>query len=51
MVLKQILKVDNLNDPYSGGISSYALTLMVVAYLQWLQTQGYNYYGTMNEDF
>jgi len=34
MVIKQLLKVNNLNDPYSGGLSSYALTLMIVAFLQ-----------------
>lgn len=34
MILKHLLKVHNLNDPYTGGISSYALTLMVVAFLQ-----------------
>lgn len=34
MIIKQLLKVKNLNDPYSGGISSYAITLMVVAFLQ-----------------
>ena len=35
IVIKQLLKVNNLNDPYSGGISSYALTLMIVAFLQY----------------
>jgi non-canonical poly(A) RNA polymerase PAPD5/7 len=34
MVIKQLLKVKDLNDPYKGGISSYALTLMIVAFLQ-----------------
>lgn len=34
MLVKQLLKVNQLNDPYSGGISSYALTLMIVAFLQ-----------------
>ena len=34
LVIKHLLKVHNLNDPYSGGISSYALTLMIVAFLQ-----------------
>lgn len=35
MVLKHILKVYNVNDPYTGGLSSYALILMIVAYIQY----------------
>lgn len=34
IVLKQILKEADLNDPYKGGLSSYAITLMVVHFLQ-----------------
>lgn len=34
LLIKHLLKVHNLNDPYSGGISSYALTLMIVSFLQ-----------------
>ena len=34
LILKQLLKIYNLNDPYIGGLSSYALTLMVAAFLQ-----------------
>ena len=34
LVLKNILKRANLNDPYKGGISSYGLILMIVTYLQ-----------------
>ena len=33
-VLKQFLLLRNLNEVYHGGISSYALTLMVVSFLQ-----------------
>lgn len=33
LVMKQILKVNNLNEPYFGGISSYALFLMIVSFL------------------
>jgi DNA polymerase sigma len=33
-VLKQFLKACNLNNPYFGGLSSYALFLMIVSYLQ-----------------
>lgn len=32
--LKNILKNANLNDPYTGGLSSYGLILMVVSFLQ-----------------
>ena len=32
--LKTILKISELNDPYNGGLSSYALILMVVKFLQ-----------------
>ena len=34
LVLKQMLKVNNLNDPYKGGLSSYGLFLMIVAFIQ-----------------
>ena len=34
LVLKQYLKVCQYNDPYYGGISSYALFLMIVSFLQ-----------------
>jgi DNA polymerase sigma len=34
LVLKQMLKVNNLNDPYKGGLSSYGLLLMIVAFIQ-----------------
>lgn len=32
--LKTILKVGELNDPYNGGLSSYALILMIVNFLE-----------------
>ena len=34
-IIKQLLKINNLNDPYSGGMSSYALTLMIVSFFQY----------------
>jgi len=34
LALKNILKYANLNDPYTGGLSSYGLILMVVSFLQ-----------------
>lgn len=34
LVLKQMLKVWGFNDPYTGGLSSYALFLLIVSYLQ-----------------
>lgn len=34
LVLKQVLMRRRMNIPYEGGLSSYALTLMVVAFLQ-----------------
>ena len=34
LVLKQLLKASNLNNPYFGGLSSYALFLMIVSFLQ-----------------
>lgn len=33
-VLKQMVFMAGLNDPFTGGINSYGLILMVVAYLQ-----------------
>jgi non-canonical poly(A) RNA polymerase PAPD5/7 len=38
MVLKHLLKVYSLNDPYTGGMSSYALILMIVAFMQFYET-------------
>lgn len=29
-----MLKVNGMNDPYKGGLSSYGLLLMLVAYIQ-----------------
>ncbi len=34
LALKNILKLAGLNDPYTGGLSSYGLILMVVSFLQ-----------------
>jgi len=33
LVLKQMLKVNGLNDPYKGGLSSYGLFLMILAFI------------------
>jgi len=35
LVLKHMLKSSELNDPYKGGLSSYGLFLLLLAYLQW----------------
>ena len=40
LVLKNILKRANLNDPYKGGISSYGLILMIVSFLQTQKSLG-----------
>ena len=40
--IKHILKKNDLNDPYTGGLSSYAVTLMVVSYLQKEQEKKYS---------
>ncbi len=34
LVLKQFLKVQNFNDPYTGGLSSYAVFLMIMSFIQ-----------------
>lgn len=34
LVIKVLVKIYGINDPYKGGISSYAITLMVIALLQ-----------------
>jgi len=34
LVLKQFLKVNQLNNPYQGGLSSYGLFLMITSFLQ-----------------
>lgn len=36
IILKQLLYLGKLNDPYQKGLSSYGLILMIVAYFQWL---------------
>ena len=36
LVLKQLMYLGKLNDPYQKGLSSYGLVLMIVAYIQWL---------------
>ena len=33
--LKTMLKISGLNDPYNGGLSSYALILMIVYFLEY----------------
>lgn len=33
LVFKQMLKVWGFNDPYTGGLSSYALFLLIVSFL------------------
>ncbi|TDH68840.1 hypothetical protein CCR75_004315 [Bremia lactucae] len=40
IVLKQLLRDSDLNDAYTGGLSSYAVVLMVIHYLQ-LWRNGY----------
>lgn len=32
--LKQLIYYAELNDPYQGGITSYGIILMIVAFLQ-----------------
>jgi non-canonical poly(A) RNA polymerase PAPD5/7 len=34
LVLKQLLKVNGLNEPFKGGLSSYGVLLMIVGFLQ-----------------
>ena len=34
LFLKHFLRLGELNNPYTGGLSSYALLLMIVAFLQ-----------------
>jgi len=35
LVLKQLLFLGKLNDPFQKGLSSYGLVLMIVAFFQW----------------
>lgn len=37
LLLKQLLNLTGLADPYTGGLSSYGLVVMVVAYFQLLE--------------
>lgn len=41
LILKQLLNCSDLSDPYTGGLSSYGLILMIVAYLQLLEWTQY----------
>jgi non-canonical poly(A) RNA polymerase PAPD5/7 len=34
LVLKMLVDIYEISDPYKGGLSSYAITLMVIALLQ-----------------
>ena len=34
LILKQLIQAHELNDPYTGGIGSYAVTLLTIALLQ-----------------
>ena len=40
--LKTMLKMAELNDPYNGGLSSYALILMIVYFLKFEKNNGKN---------
>jgi len=39
LILKQMLNMASLSDPYMGGLSSYGLVVMIVAYFQMLEFQ------------
>ncbi len=49
LVLKQLLHKISLNDPYLGGLSSYGLILMIVAFFQSLILK--NIYYEIEENF
>lgn len=34
LIIKTLMNVYDLSDPYKGGLSSYGVTLMVIALLQ-----------------
>lgn len=37
LILKQLLNLSELSDPYMGGLSSYGLVIMIVAYFQTIE--------------
>eukprot|EP01138_Halocafeteria_seosinensis_P007876 gb/GECG01008047.1/.p1 GENE.gb/GECG01008047.1/~~gb/GECG01008047.1/.p1 ORF type:complete len:624 (+),score=82.39 gb/GECG01008047.1/:1-1872(+) len=39
LALKQFLREQGLNHPYKGGLSSYSLTLLIIAFLQMMYHQ------------
>lgn len=45
LLLKRLLKENNLNSPYDGGLSSFSCIVMVVAYCQ------LNYSGNIGQIF
>lgn len=42
-VLKYFMESRGLNEPYSGGVGSYMLQLMIVSFLQHRERDGYNF--------
>ena len=44
-VLKYFLSVRALNEPYTGGVGSFLLQLMIVAYLQQRQREAIEFWG------
>jgi non-canonical poly(A) RNA polymerase PAPD5/7 len=48
LVLKQMLKVNGMNDPYKGGLSSYGLLLMIVAFIQFRQLNNHKFPQKIN---
>lgn len=42
-VLKYFVESRGLNEPYSGGVGSYMLQLMIVSFLQHRERDGYNF--------
>ena len=43
-----MLKVNGMNDPYKGGLSSYGLLLMIVAFIQFRKLNKYKVPQTIN---
>jgi DNA polymerase sigma len=39
LIIKKLLSIKGLNSPYQGGLSSYAIVIMIVAYMNFFSLQ------------
>ena len=47
VLIKYLLNLKGLNKPYNGGLSSYAITLLVMAWLEYTNSSKKRNYGEL----